>query len=40
MGNLLYRFLENITGQTGKKRISYKTGQRIKNFILIYLIRG
>jgi hypothetical protein len=40
MGISLYRILENITGQYGRKLIPYKLGQRFKMIILIYLIRG
>lgn len=40
MGIKLYRLLEKLTGQTGKKCIPYKIGQAIKVFLLTYIIKG
>jgi len=40
MGMYLYKLMEKWTGQTGEKIIPYRVGQRVKNLILIYLIRG
>lgn len=39
MGIKLYRFLECITGQTGKKIIPYCIGQAIKMYLLIHWIK-
>ena len=34
----IYRILEKLSGQTGKKIISYNMAQKIKIFLLIYCI--
>jgi len=36
----IYRLLEKLSGQTGKKIISYNMAQKIKIILLIYCIEG
>lgn len=39
MGLMIYRLIEKIDGEKGKRIIPYVIGQRIKMFCLCYLIK-
>ncbi len=40
MGNIIYRLMEKLDGEKGRKIIPYKLAQKIKMFCLTYLIKG
>lgn len=39
MGNIIYRLMEKLDGEKGIKIIPYKLAQRIKIFLLTYIIK-